>query len=508
VNLPLEESPGIRGPLERLNGRHLWWEYDDEIEPTLSLGPVIPRRTLVSLIERRVDREGGRSNGVMLDALGSVLLVRGSDAAPTDAVRGATETAKATVGEFGAIADSLKFRTHVRLLSGDASAPLGPGPPGSVAVIDSVRVLSTGERAAFGTRSVRPIVADFDVEVASSMAVADPINAMVETGETVHLWTSTTIAKDGTRVLCVQGLLDVAVESSPRTFDPDVYELGVLEQPTIQTFQVLFASTVEPGKPLVVTLSGLPTPSPQRRLEITAEALMPTISGDGVDASPDPLRVIDLSRGMWRDFVHQPHAMTGEELRVRLPEARMPASAAQLITLVFGRGTGDRPDLGSSIVLLPGKGDLDRPRVQALFESLDPVGPGAVLTVSAEDSGFSATLPVTLGALLRVSRTEETIYLVDYAPQIANDATLSDPRAEFFVTGDVLECAVHDSAEGLTLEGSVERRVIRSVAVRESDPMEVGRIQQPTTMTSAAKLRATSSQPARAGGLTVTLRPR
>ncbi|QDV07581.1 hypothetical protein Poly30_31070 [Planctomycetes bacterium Poly30] len=531
IRLPAEQAPPLRGPLERLDGRHLHWAASDVADPTLGLGPVIPTRMLTSVIERRVDQAGGRDAGISVEPLGPFLLLRGGAAGGPGAIQGAVKAANDTVQEFQAMAEGLRFRTRVRLLSGASDGSLDAGPiddgpltaeaADSVVLIDESMVLTSGDRGAFGSRVQRPVVADFDVEVAASASIADPVNAVVETGETVHLWASTVLDSEGHRRLHLQGLLDVASEGPSRTFDPDVYELGELEQPTIRSTQVLFASTVLPGEPLVVTLEGLRAEQPRRRLEITAEALTAgtpsmgtpsngegSVDPDGASLDPYAARVVDLSRGMWRSALAFPHALGGDSLQVAIPEARMPASAAQLITLIFGREASARPDLGSSVVLLPGENEERDRDVQALFESVDPVGPAAVLTVASSEDGFRATLPAARGALLRVAHIEETVLIVDYDPQIASEAVLSDPRAEFSLSGSVFECAVEWSQEGFRLEGFAHRRAITGLTVRKADPVDVGRIQQPVSVTESSRIVLIGGGSTRGAGLDITLTQR
>ncbi len=479
VWLPPETAPPVRGPLERLNGRHVAWEFDDGEDASLGLGETVPQRTLVSIIERRLDSAGGRDQSISVETLGPALLIRGGLGTSPEALAAATKTAEDTIAEYQALADGVRFRTRVRLLKGNGQGALTA--ENGEAVIDTTRVLGTGQRGAFGATRRRSVVADFDVEVASAISVADPSVLFIETGETVHLWASTTLTERGERRLYVQGLLDVAVEGEARRFDPDLYELGVVEQPTVLATQVLFAGIITPEQPLVVTLDGLSYTAPQRRLEITAEALNVAPGGGGRAGAgpPESTRVVDLARGMWRANLSVPHAMDDTELAVAIQVARMPASGAQLVALMFGREAAQRPDLGSTLLMLPLAGAQNHGQIQDLFESIDPVGPAATLEVAAKQGGFRATVPAGRGSLLRVARTQETVYIVDYDPQIANEATLADPRAQLFLTGEVLECVVDASPAGPRLQGVLRAKAVESVAVREVDPRDVGRIQHP-----------------------------
>ena len=496
VPLPSESATGAAGPREILDGLHVRWAGDDPEAGIDSLGAPVPTRTLISVIEQRVDREGGREAGLSVENLGTVLLIRGGAGSSKEALDRAAATAEATVAEFSGLAGSLSYRTRVSLTaSGEGVAPL--------TVLDEERTIAAGSRAGFGERMVRSVVADFDVEVATGQAIADPVVAHVETGETVHLWASTVLDPSGTRQLYVQGLLDVAIEANARSFDPDVYELGVLEQPTVTTYQVMFAGTVPSGAPLVVSLDGMGGKHTGRRLEVTAEPVATT------DDTGDAQRIVDLSRGMWRGTLNQSHVLMDSALGLSVPESRMPASAAQLLGLAFGRDRFSRPSLGSSALFLAAKGAAgNQPAssaVQALFESIDPTGSQATVTVRSTADGLTVTLPATHGALVRVARTKETILVLDYNPQVANEATLSDPDSEMLLTGEVMEGVLESAGESLVLRGHVTRRTLTGLSVREANPMDVGRIQQPTLTRASATFGAVSGASTTAAEMAISL---
>ena len=496
VQLPKETLAGTVGPREILDGHHLRWERDDPEPSILTLGPAVPSRTLISVIEQRIDRDGGRDAGISVENLGSVLLVRGGPSTGAEDLDRAAATANDAVAEFEGLVDALSFRARVSLVgSGEGVEP--------VELIQEQRTLMAGARTAFGKRTTRSFVADFDVEVATGQAIADPYLAVAETGETLHLWSSTTVDDRGVRQLYVQGLLDIAIETVNQGFDPNVYELGVLEQPTITTFQVMFAGTVPEGAPLVVTLEGLGQGLSQRRLEVWAEP-MPAEQG-----TTDTQRIVDLSRGMWRGSLNLSHALTDAGISANVPESRMPASAAQLMGLMFNRERLPRPDLGSSALFLVGDGvegaSTSFPTVHALFRSIDPTGPTQTVQVTSADGGLKVSLPASLGALIRVARTEETVFVLDYNPQIANEATLADPDSEIFLSGEVME-GVMELEGGLPqLRGSASRRALSEVRIREADPVDIGRIQQPVTVQSAAEFLVPSGGDASPAGFRIQL---
>ncbi len=496
IALPTEPSPGASGPREVMDGHHLRWDGEDPDRGLPGLGPAVPTRTLISVIEQRIDQGGGREASLSVENLGSVLLIRGGAGSSAEALDRAAATAQAAAAEYRGLARSLSFHTQVKLTA------RGEGVDDRDVILER-REIAAGSRTAFGTRTTRRFVADFDVEVASGQAIADPIIALAETGETLHLWASTTLDQEGSRHLYVQGLIDIAIEAPARKFDPNVYELGEVEQPNLTTYQVMFAGSVPHGAPLVVTLEGIKGEYPKRQLEITAEAL------GGADAAAETLRVVDLSRGMWRGSLNQQHALTDPSVRWEIPESRMPASAAQLMALALGRERLPRPDLGSSALFLVGDaaegGDARFPAVQSLFESVDPTGPATSITVRSESGDFAATLPATLGALVRVARTQETLFVLDYNPQVANEATLSDPESEIFLTGQVLEGILESSDGVLALRGHATQRELAALHVRDADPIDVGRIQQPVVTHASSGFLAIGGQLSSTAGMTVQL---
>ncbi|MEM8710425.1 MAG: hypothetical protein AAGG01_05700 [Planctomycetota bacterium] len=494
IRLPAWEAARYDGAAPRLEGRHLFWSPDDLEDAAKTLGPVVPERALVAMIERQIDQVGGRDSGVSVESLGSTLLLRGGSAAPGGPVDSARRAALATIGAMAGVTEALTFQTRVRLLrTGD-----GEGPE-SAAVFDETRMIASGSRASFGAQAARTFVADFDVEVATGISIGDASTAVALSGETLHLWASSNLDDAGRRRLYVQGLLDLGIDSPGEPFDPDVYELGAVEQPVIRTVQVFFAGTVPEREPLVVEISdprlgdpadGSGSPSQlNRRLEISATSLAEASGQDGSAAPPlvDEARLIDLARGMWRAELGTAHVLTGNRLPFELTASRTPATAAQLLGLAFGRSGAKRPDLGTTLAILPAGVTDAYARTQALFRELDPPGPNHTLVIEGAD-GLRVRLPAARGALLRVAQTHETNLITDYDPQIANDSALADPRTEFLMTGTALEAHLTVDTAGTRLHGTVHARRLTELTVRESDPMDGGKIQLPTLEESSGPL--------------------
>lgn len=499
LRLPAWDAARFDGPAPRLRGRHLYWAPDDLEDAATTLGPVVPERALVSMIERRVDEVGGRDSGVSIESLGSTLLLRGGSAAPGGPVEAARGAALATIDAMAGVTEALTFRTRVRLSRSD-----GEGAD-SGTLFDETRLIPSGSRAAFGSPAVRAFVADFDVEVATGISIGDASTAVALSGETLHLWASSDLDESGHRQLYIQGLLDVAVDTPGTPFDPDVYELGTVEQPVIEAVQVFFCGTVPTDGPLVVSLTGFGGTG--RRLEISREPVDDSNprAGDGAGSRRvSAARLVDFARGMWRSELGTAHQLTGNRLPFELATSRTPATAAQLLGLAFGRSGGGRPDLGTTLAILPaGVADVHA-RTQALFRELDPAGPNHSLIVEGSD-GLRVSLPAARGALLRVARTRETCLITDYDPQIANDSALADPRTEFLMTGTALEARVTMDSTGTRLRGTVFSRRLTGMTVRESDPADGGRIQLPTVEESSGPLELREFGSASAAGWKATL---
>ncbi|MEM9801696.1 MAG: hypothetical protein AAGA20_15325 [Planctomycetota bacterium] len=461
LTLPAEEEGAAAGtPVPLLDGRHVELvPRQRRLDPTL--GPLLPGRTAEDIVWRSLQGvEGGTAT---VEPLGDAVLVRGP-AAARDQARGAIAALEADLA-------ALHFDVRATLVATEGEDPIAP-------VFDDVRRVRTGSIVAFGQRSRSSFVADFGVEVASEMAIADPMIGSAVTGETLHLWVSSRLSSGGVRELFVQGYLDLARLVRVDEFEPDVYELGTIEQPVVVGTQVLFGGRVTADEPLVVELDGLGGDRPTRRLAITA------VPREGVGTAP---RIVDLGRGLWRERVGETHVLLGSVAPPAATPSPTPTSLTQLYFASFAQERGSRPILGEALVITEDEGLANA--LRGLAAELERGEGDSSLTLAGPD-GFRARVPAPPGALVRVARTVETTRVVDYDPQIANDAALSDPKVTTVSTGFVVE--------GVDRGGAFVGRGVRATAdvdrIRDASPVDVGRIQLGVRATAPFPLRLESGE--------------
>lgn len=485
VLLHLPAPPAaLEGPGPLLDGQHLRSASGlagdvDRRGSQASLGPLLLDRSLEDLLRSDLDHA---QLDARLQTFNRQLIVRGD--AP------ARDFAQASFASLQSELAALSFGITCTLVAASEDGET------QEYRLEEARTLTSGTRADLGARKTRPFVVDFDVEIAPARAIANPVLMHALSGETVHLWPSSVVDADGKRSLFVEGLLDLSEVSEVGSFDPDVFELGALEQPVVSSTQIRFSGQIEPGQPLVVEVLGMPGDLPLRRLEIGVQS-----SRNG-----DAPRVVDLARGLFSETTQERH---GIERHVSAGAAdRRPAGAAltpvallQLDTLLFGREPMSRPVAGEQLLVLGAADAAVGPRIRALVREVEPspVAPGP-LTVEVD--GLRVQVPTAPGSVLRVARSVERTVVTDYDPQVAHDAALSDPTVELVFTGVVLRGQQSEDGE---FRGVVTRLGLSDVAPRDADPMDVGRIQRVEREVRVTPLRLDgSSSAAAANGVQVS----
>ncbi|MEM9383012.1 MAG: hypothetical protein AAGB93_23890 [Planctomycetota bacterium] len=468
VVLPLPADLGDAGSAGMpalLDGRHLYLE-DGPREAEVTLGPLIPARAAEEIVWRAI--QGAEQTSATVDSLGKSLLIRG----PLEA----REAGAAALAELGADLEALQFEVRARLERSSATDNQRE------AVFDEARRVRSGASASFGARSTRSFLADFDVEVANEMAIADPVVGSVLEGETLHLWVSSFLDETGARRPFVQGLFDIAHVTASSTFDPDVFELGPITQPRVASVQVVFAGPLDARGQLSVDLSGLAGDWTDRLL---------TIRVAPSEATTDAARIVDLGRGLWRGRLTRPHALFGEERGLQITAGPTPSSLSQLFFATGGRSQGPRPVLGEAIVVFDAPAVASASRMRGLAEGLDPREPTAGVSVQLD--GVRAVFRASEGALLRVASVVETTYVADYDPQVASVAALSDPISRIATSGVVVEATLQDGV----LVGRGMRSATEIEAVRAVSPADIGRIQLPVRTETRFPLRVRAGETAR-----------
>ena len=257
--------------------------------PSLKTAPP-PVRLPLPVLSRILEDETARGSRLEFFKSAATLLVRG-DPASIDAAR-------ARIAELDRIAESLAIDLEVEL-SGSGAPRAADARTTSDARTNAAgtsngdakserwtakRRVASGEDAFFGSRLSTAFVMTFDVEVAADSGVAAPVLGSACTGRTIHLRSARV---DGGRRVRIEGLLDLADLRSVDRFDPETADLGVVQEPSVDSVQVAFAGVVESGKPLEVKLAGAPLALQDWTLSIRATAKPDEASGAEAPAKPE-----------------------------------------------------------------------------------------------------------------------------------------------------------------------------------------------------------------------------
>ncbi len=113
------------------------------------------------------------------------------------------------------------------------------------------RRVPAGTDVYFGSRAARPFIAGFEVQVAQDAGQAEPRLGSALFGTGLHLRAARLAG--GARVF-VDGVFDSASIASVEAFDPETPDMGVFEQPRIDSVQVAFAGAMASGGVLEVRL--------------------------------------------------------------------------------------------------------------------------------------------------------------------------------------------------------------------------------------------------------------
>jgi hypothetical protein len=443
--LPALCEPAVldRTPLERLErGYHLDWHgYRQEVAARPPVARLEPG-TLASLLSDEAARE---ESELRFFGEAPPLLVRGDAAA--------LERARATVADLQALSQSLEVELRAYwvpkaaapaawLDDGAARALIGAQPE-----LGTARVRS-GASVDLGVRRTRSFLASFDVEVASDANAAEPRIGRVHSGRTLHL---RACRVEGGRAVHVAGLFDHAQERETQRFEPKSSDLGVLQQPTVDSVQVAFSGKIPSGGWLTVSVAG--------RGALDGVVLVQATT------QPDP-----AAPARWRGF-------DVALLESPVSEWPMPEPETDGLLDEESEPLQHRPALATSTLAQGAEGLLrvgKRSKLSSLSRSSSPSPtwmPGLLLLPVAEADACAeveqlarAALaerarthelvvrhgelvvrgPASQGGWLRVLAVSERSVLADYALEIAQEAWIPQPQLRRVLTGFALEGVVHD----------------------------------------------------------------
>jgi hypothetical protein len=487
ISPPALCTPAARSaiPLPLLDGSHL--KLTGAEAPLSGDGsyPVMPLATFQQMLE-----EDARVHGAKLELQRQTgaCLVRGDAAA----IAGA----RALAADLDRAAKALEIRLSVELSSkkGEAFERRFS--------VDSRRMRS-GDTAFFGQRDVRAYVGGFDVEVAADSGSSEPVVGHALAGQCVHVRAARV---DGGKRVFVWGVLDLAEIAEVKDFDPSTPDLGVVQQPSVHSAQVVFSGVVDASGTLTVDLAGTPLSSADWRLSIRAQTgLDADLAADGASEASG-WNAIDLSFLAGEPMTLEsadpgsnlragPRANSAESNVSGLP----PSALAAMVEASRGGNSGGSfssnkvraPLFWSDRVLFVPRADAAANReARALVRGLESARL-ATGTVTLTSGKTTAKLPVCAGLTARVLVGVERPYLVDYRLEVAPQIWMPAPTIENAFDGVCLEIA----AEARALECSLWVATSEPVVELEREAAQVGRLQLLSRSLRSASSRVDASAP-------------
>ncbi len=405
--------------------------------PSLKTAP-LPARLPLPVLTRILEEETARGSRLEFFKSAATLLVRG-DPAAIDGARG-------RIAELDRVAESLAIDLEVELA--------GSGPAKGDAKPErwtAKRRTASGEEAFFGSRRSTAFVMTFDVEVAADSGVAAPVLGNAATGRTLHVRASRV---DGGRRVRVEGLLDLADLRAIDRFDPETADLGVVQEPSVDSVQLAFAGVVEPGKSLDVKIAGAPLALPDWTLSIrasakpddagtkdSASAVLDVLDLGGLVAPPFALSAASPGAVLDRQAPFGPPSLPSSRAGPGLPPS---AIAAQLDARGSdGSAASGRPSIAWSddLLLLRRSDAALRSEARALVAGAE--SPRLVArALEVKRGAFTATFPACSGSPARLLVGHERTAVSGYRVQIAPQTWMAAPEVVKVFDGFCLDAEI------------------------------------------------------------------
>ncbi len=229
-------APRAALPAPLLDASHLRVSVVEGEHEIAGGGAPLPNATFLQMLE---DDERAHGTKLEIQHQTGAFLVRGDAAA--------IAAARALSAEIERGARAIDIDLQVEIASAAA-----PSPDVSKTQRFARRVRS-GDTLFLGRRDAQSYVAGFEVQVATDSGNSDPIVGHALTGAGLHVRAARV---DGGKRVFVWGLFDAAELAEIARFDPSTPDLGVVQEPRVETAQAAFSGVVESGGTLTVDLAG------------------------------------------------------------------------------------------------------------------------------------------------------------------------------------------------------------------------------------------------------------
>jgi hypothetical protein len=419
--------------------------------------------------------------------------------AATALVRGdaaAVASARAIHDELDKAGRALDIELDVELL------PLAQ--EGGESTLTFHRRVRSGDTAFFGRRDARGYVAGFEVEVAAHSGSAEPLLGRALSGRGLHVLACRVAG--GERVF-LWGCLDLADLAEVADFDPGTADLGILQQPRIDSLQVVFAGVVDAAGKLEVEVRGARLSTRDWKLTLrartTSDAQLDAAAGTnggGAGAGSAGFAVVDmalLSTELPELEACEPGTLLSARLRSRPIEvatAPLPPSAVAAL-VEAARGTGGRGVRSalywSERVLLVPRSDPKALAEARAFVRAAESARIATGRIEVELEGAKASLPTCALVPARFVTGSERPLLVEYRLEVAPETWMPAPVVETAFDGVCFE--ITPEARGAAAAVWMSRSGPVVELAREG--AQVGRLQLAARSLHTGALRVESGAP-------------
>jgi hypothetical protein len=305
----------------------------------------------------------------------------------------------------------------------------------------------SGEWTALGERRAHAFVANYSVEVATDSGVAAPVVAKLYYGRTLHV---RACRARGGKSVHLQGFLDFAELAKVEPFDPGSPDLGVVQEPLVQSVQIAFSGVVASGDALAVSVAGAPLSAPDFTLWIAASTLPDVPNPPAAAAGRESAwRGLDLALLEGR-IEGLPWVLPGNGLEAIVPPETPPTWIEPLGASALaqagegaranGATTRARPLIiwSNALVLAPLSEEAAWTEIDAQVSATEAVRLAGA-DVAVEHGALRVLAPATEGLPFRVLAGEESTLLHDYEIQIAPETWMPGPRVARTFDGTAVE---------------------------------------------------------------------
>lgn len=336
------------------------------------------------------------------------------------------------------------------------------------------RRVTAGSEVFLGSRASRPFVAGFDVQVAQDAGQAEPRIGSAISGTGLHL--RATRVAGGSRVF-LEGVFDSAAIGAVENFDPETPDMGVFEQPRVDSAQIVFSGAMESGGALEVRLTDA--------AHLAGESLLSVRATARPDAAPsnDGWVLLDLA---FTSLAPRPLVPVEPGLAFVSPGGEPEAGGAVLTPATLAtlleadraasEGRGGRATLvwSRSLLAIPRSDTARIESARGLVRVLEEAR-ATTQRANLACGTLRASFPVSMGRTARFTAGAERPYLTDYGLEVAPQIWMPSPRVERSFDGLSAEI----SFVGTSLALEAWRTTTPEVAVATRESAQMGRLQLP-----------------------------